>query len=223
MSQIDPTLAVAVGGGVVSVPGLSKRRARTNVELRDGQSFAIAGLLQTQSTRTIDQLPGSAPARPRRACSAARHSRTTRPNSWSSSPGPGQSAKPGQVLASPLDTTLPANDVDLFVNGKTEIARDTRTLRDLDGGRHRPPRPHRPGPRGEAVPSPCAEPADVPPKPYADRHRTAADGPGSRRLPRSLSRRSGHPLSASGDAVHANIAKQVIDPWPPMPSGSNRR
>ncbi len=101
VSQIDPTLSVAVGGGV-SVPGLSKRRARTNVELRDGQSFAIAGLLQTQSSRTIDQLPwlGSLPVLG--ALSAAPPSRTTRPNSSSSSP-PAlvNPAKPGQVLASP--------------------------------------------------------------------------------------------------------------------------
>ena len=33
---------------VNGTPGLSKREARTTVELRDGQSFAIAGLLQDQ-------------------------------------------------------------------------------------------------------------------------------------------------------------------------------
>jgi len=39
------------------VPGLTTRRASTTVELRDGQSFAIAGLLQDTFTDTIDQIP----------------------------------------------------------------------------------------------------------------------------------------------------------------------
>ncbi len=51
VSTID--LSVAVRG----VPGLLTRRAKTTVELRDGQSFAIAGLLQDDFSDTIDQLP----------------------------------------------------------------------------------------------------------------------------------------------------------------------
>ena len=39
------------------VPGLTTRRASTTVELRDGQSFAIAGLLQDTFTDSIDQIP----------------------------------------------------------------------------------------------------------------------------------------------------------------------
>ena len=35
----------------ISVPSLVVRRASTTVELRDGQSFAIAGLLQTKHTK----------------------------------------------------------------------------------------------------------------------------------------------------------------------------
>jgi pilus assembly protein CpaC len=146
VSQIDPTLSVAVGAGV-SVPGLTKRRARTNVELRDGQSFAIAGLLQTQSTRTIEQLPwlGSIPV-----LGALFRSPSFQENETELvvivTPALVKPTKPGQVLASPLDTTLPANDVDLFVNGKTEIARDTRTFVTSRGGAV--------GPHGHIVPAP---------------------------------------------------------------------
>ncbi|WP_342163512.1 type II and III secretion system protein family protein [Methylobacterium sp. SD21] len=153
VSQIDPTLSVAVGGGV-SVPGLSKRRARTNVELRDGQSFAIAGLLQTQSSRTVDQLPwlGSLPV-----LGALFRSPAFQDNETELvvivTPSLVNPAKPGQVLASPLDTTLPANDVDLFVNGKTEIARDTRTFVTSTGGAI--------GPHGHIVPPPPGEAAIV--------------------------------------------------------------
>ena len=40
------------------VPGLRTRRAHTGVELRDGQSFALAGLLDNSETRSISKIPG---------------------------------------------------------------------------------------------------------------------------------------------------------------------
>ncbi|GIT89924.1 general secretion pathway protein [Jannaschia pagri] len=40
-----------------SIPTLSNRRAQTTVELRDGQSFAIAGLLQDDFTDGVAQVP----------------------------------------------------------------------------------------------------------------------------------------------------------------------
>jgi pilus assembly protein CpaC len=59
VSRIDPSISVPVGGGLnpTSVPGLSTRRAKTTIELRDGQSFAIAGLLQSDFLDQIDGLP----------------------------------------------------------------------------------------------------------------------------------------------------------------------
>jgi pilus assembly protein CpaC len=61
VSRIDPTLSVStftdIGGLGISVPGLSTRRAKTTVELRDGQSFAIAGLLQEDYQNAIQGLP----------------------------------------------------------------------------------------------------------------------------------------------------------------------
>lgn len=55
VSQLDPTNAVRVGG--VEVPGLTVRRADTTVELRNSQSFAIAGLLQNTETNRKAQVP----------------------------------------------------------------------------------------------------------------------------------------------------------------------
>jgi len=55
VSQLDPTNSVRVGG--VEVPSLSIRRASTTVELRNSQSFAIAGLLQNTSTNRAAQVP----------------------------------------------------------------------------------------------------------------------------------------------------------------------
>ena len=55
VSQLDPTNSVRVGG--VEVPGLTIRRADTTVELRNSQSFAIAGLLQNTETNRKSQVP----------------------------------------------------------------------------------------------------------------------------------------------------------------------
>jgi pilus assembly protein CpaC len=55
VSDIDPT--VSVNTGIVSVPGLKVRRAHTTVELRDGESFTIAGLLKNDYQNNIRQLP----------------------------------------------------------------------------------------------------------------------------------------------------------------------
>ena len=55
VSQIDTTNTVRVGG--VEVPTLRIRRADTTVELRNSQSFAIAGLLQHESSNSKIQVP----------------------------------------------------------------------------------------------------------------------------------------------------------------------
>lgn len=55
VSQLDLQNTVEIGG--VSVPGLRVRRANTTVELRNAQSFAIAGLLQNESANTREQVP----------------------------------------------------------------------------------------------------------------------------------------------------------------------
>ena len=61
VSSIDPSASVTISGLVI--PGLTTRRAKTVVELRDGQSFAIAGLLRNDFQDTVRQLPilGSLP------------------------------------------------------------------------------------------------------------------------------------------------------------------
>jgi pilus assembly protein CpaC len=56
VSQLDYAHAVKVEG--VDIPSLTTSRAATTVELRDGQSFAIAGLFQRGYNNTLDQVPG---------------------------------------------------------------------------------------------------------------------------------------------------------------------
>ena len=55
VSAIDPTVSVSVGG--LKIPGLKVRRARTTIELRDGESFTIAGLLTDDYQNSIRQYP----------------------------------------------------------------------------------------------------------------------------------------------------------------------
>jgi pilus assembly protein CpaC len=61
VSSIDPSASVVINGLVI--PGLKTRRARTTLELRDGQSFAIAGLISKDFQDTVKQFPvlGSIP------------------------------------------------------------------------------------------------------------------------------------------------------------------
>jgi pilus assembly protein CpaC len=54
-SAIDSTIVVQGGG--ISFNGFSVRRANTTVELQDGQSFAIAGLLQDDFRDNASQIP----------------------------------------------------------------------------------------------------------------------------------------------------------------------
>lgn len=55
VSELDFTTAVQFQGFVV--PGITTRRASTSVELADGQSFAIAGLLKESVRETISKFP----------------------------------------------------------------------------------------------------------------------------------------------------------------------
>lgn len=55
VSELDFTTAVRFGGFVV--PGLAERKVTTTIELSDGQSFAIAGLLSNSVTTTRAEVP----------------------------------------------------------------------------------------------------------------------------------------------------------------------
>jgi pilus assembly protein CpaC len=58
VSSLDFANGLNVGGFLV--PALSTRRAETEVELRDGQSFAIAGLMDNRLSETGTKVPGLA-------------------------------------------------------------------------------------------------------------------------------------------------------------------
>jgi pilus assembly protein CpaC len=121
VSQLDTTNGVSTGGGI-TVPALTVRRAATVVELRSGQSFAVAGLLQSVSQTTQEQLPWIAdvPIIGTLFRSAAFERKETE-LAIIVTPHLVKAAKPGERLRTPLDNRVPGNDLDLFLAGEQEV------------------------------------------------------------------------------------------------------
>ena len=136
VSQIDPTTVVTING--VTIPALIVRRANTTVELRDGQSFAIAGLLQATNTTNQSQLPWLAdvPVLGALARSAAFQKKET-DLVIIVTPRLVRPARPGDVLRTPLDSSKPANDPDLYLLGQAEITKPMdRRIKGISDGSH---------------------------------------------------------------------------------------
>jgi pilus assembly protein CpaC len=121
VSDIDPNNAFALVNGI-SVPALVVRRASTTVELRDGQSFAVAGLLQTKHTKDLKQLPwlGNVPVLGALFRSAS-YEKEESDLVIIVTPRLVRPAVPGQKLLTPLDQKLAGNDRDYFVRGRAEV------------------------------------------------------------------------------------------------------
>ncbi|MCE9546750.1 MAG: pilus assembly protein N-terminal domain-containing protein [Planctomycetia bacterium] len=58
VSSIDFALGTTLVQGGSPVPGLNTRKATTTVEIREGETLAIAGLLQVQIDAKTDRIPG---------------------------------------------------------------------------------------------------------------------------------------------------------------------
>ncbi len=120
VSQLDPTNVVRVGG--IDIPSLIVRRANTTIELRDGQSFAIAGLLQSVGTTSQQQLPwvSDVPVLGALFRSASYQKKET-DLAIIVTPRLVRPSRPGDMLKTPLDNTVAANDGDFFLFGISEL------------------------------------------------------------------------------------------------------
>ena len=137
VSDIDPTHTFTYGGGI-TVPGLVVRRANTTVEMRDGQSFAIAGLLDNKHSTDQNQLPwvGQVPV-----LGALFRSASYLKNETDLviivTPHLVKPAVPGEKLATPFDQKVAGNDVDFFLLGRAERDKKHAVLNghilDVDG------------------------------------------------------------------------------------------
>ena len=127
VSELDPAHGVTVAG--TTVPALTLRKASTTLELHDGQSFMLGGLLQNTANNTIDQVPwaGDMPVL------GALFRSTDYQKSETDlvimvTPHIVRPMSPTDAVHSPLDGTLPPNDVDLFLLGKTEVSPELARL-----------------------------------------------------------------------------------------------
>ena len=119
VSQLDPNNQVSVGAGLPPIPAIIVRRAATTIELRDGQSFMIGGLLQNESKANVEQVPwlGSLPVLGQLFSSRSYLKKET-DLAIIVTPRLVRPARPGAVIATPLDNTLPANDAGLLPDGQ---------------------------------------------------------------------------------------------------------
>ncbi|PHP65071.1 secretin [Zhengella mangrovi] len=56
VSSVDNSTTYRIGN--IAIPGFVVRRANTSVDLKSGQSFMLAGLLQSENVSTSDRVPG---------------------------------------------------------------------------------------------------------------------------------------------------------------------
>lgn len=120
VSDIDPTNSVTVNN--VRIPGLAVRRANTTVELKEGQSLAIAGLLQHTHAKEQAQLPwiGQVPVLGA-LFRSAEYQKSESDLVIIVTPRLVKPKKPGEVLRDPLDAPIASNDVDFFAGGRQEM------------------------------------------------------------------------------------------------------
>jgi pilus assembly protein CpaC len=120
VSQLDTNNLIQIG--TIRIPSLTVRRANTTVELRDGQSFAIAGLLQSMTTTDQNQLPwlGDVPVLGTLFRSASFQKQET-DLAIIITPHLVRPARPGDPLKSPLESSVNGNDADVFLLGRAEM------------------------------------------------------------------------------------------------------
>jgi pilus assembly protein CpaC len=129
VSEIDTANQIEIGNNL-SIPGLVVRRAETTLELRDGQTFVLGGLLQKGSKYNKRQLPwlGDVPILGALFRSAD-FKKSESDLVIIVTPRLVKPLRPGEEPATPLDATAPASEVDLFANGNLEVKRShLRTL-----------------------------------------------------------------------------------------------
>jgi pilus assembly protein CpaC len=120
VSELDPTTTLRVDK--VEIPSLIVRRAQTTIELRDGQSFAIAGLLSANNFKTQKQLPwiGEVPVLGTLFRSAAFQKKET-DLVIIVTPHLVRPTRPGEKLVTPLDGRVSSNDREFFLRGQQEV------------------------------------------------------------------------------------------------------
>jgi pilus assembly protein CpaC len=124
VSEIDSANSIRLTQNGVLIPALSVRKASTSVELRSGQSLAIAGLLQTVNQKTASQVPwlGNVPV----LGTLFRSSAFQKKESDLVIIVTPRLARPvgnRQQLQTPLDQVVSSNEPEFFLLGQQEVSR----------------------------------------------------------------------------------------------------
>ena len=141
VSSIDPTASIVINN--LTIPGLQTRRARTVVELRDGESFAMAGLLRRDFQNTVRQLPvlGSLPI----IGTLFRSTGFQREETELVIIVTPRLVRPVRAMAlkTPTDRVGPPNEADLFLLGRTDtgVPAAIAPFRNPNGAAAAPPPP----------------------------------------------------------------------------------
>ncbi|BCG94286.1 type II and III secretion system protein family protein [Mesorhizobium sp. 131-2-1] len=120
VSSIDASASYNIGE--ISVPGFIVRRAKTSIDLKNGQSFMIAGLLQSQNDITTSRLPGlgKLPVLGSLFSSKAYQRRET-DLVIIVTPYLVKPVDPSKKMVEPTDGTQPASNSDYFLNNSEEV------------------------------------------------------------------------------------------------------
>ena len=140
VSSIDPSASIQVSSGI-SIPAFIVRRARTSVDLKNGQSFMIAGLLQSQNDITTSRVPGigKLPVLGPLFSSKSYQRRET-DLVIIVTPYLVKPVDPSKKMVEPTDGTQPASPADYFLNNTEEVdaSASKRPVALADGSAARP-------------------------------------------------------------------------------------
>ena len=120
VSSVDPSSSYKIGD--ISVPGFIVRRASTSIDLKSGQSFMMAGLLQSQNDMTNQALPGlgKLPVLGPLFSSKSYMRRETE-LVIIVTPYLVKPIDPSKKPLTPADSTVPASNVDYFLGNTEEV------------------------------------------------------------------------------------------------------
>ncbi len=132
VSSLDQSAGIQLSG--IQIPGLKVRRAKTALELRDGEAFAMAGLIQSDFNDTVKAIPllGRIPV-----LGALFRSTYFNRNETELvivvTPHIVKPVRPVQI-ALPTDRVVQPSDTDLLLNGRTERPGPLRPLNGVKPG-----------------------------------------------------------------------------------------
>lgn len=135
VSSVDNSSSYKIGD--IAIPGFVVRRAKTSVDLKSGQSFMIAGLLQSQNDTTTQGIPGLGRLPVLGALfSSKAYQRRETDLVIIVTPYLVKPIDPTKKVATPADQTAPANDADYFLANQEEVKlAGNRASAAMNGGR----------------------------------------------------------------------------------------